>query len=618
VNLNPEDRKNWQGFLDLLQPPIGYRLAAALGTTFGLSMEALVAALLSMCDADGEELASNPVAATMAITRMSSKVRVLVHPATITGPSTNAGSNRFIALLDRLVVEVQPTSGLFHPKVWAMRFEHIGVPKDGKPVELGRVLVGSRNLSGSTCFELGATFEGTAADEDADASELGGDVARALREWLTATNVQYPEAVWRLPRFIDRLAFDVPNEANALLRMRWQGGGRVPLADGLHNRLQRAVVVAPFIQPDFVKHLLNCTETLLIVSIPESLDALPDETIALLDARAAAQGSPVLYQVTVHGNPDDSYIDGIHAKLLLTEGTRQQRATFVGSANATGPGWGLAGPANVEAMIEMRPGIDIDRFVAGFIRESKTKIHPWVSEYDRTAKPEPDQEKDAERHMLAALREVAKLELTLHYDAKRQRLALSKGSRRSALPSWVSAGGLKFSFAPLLLADTVGAWRPISEIEGGGCYFDQVPLAKLSAFVALRAQSRTPPLQRQRFVVAKLEVDDALLDERDQTVRADILATADPAMVLNALVRGLAHVRSADPGIVGPPPTANRGLHALLADTTLERLLQAVALDPALVTEMRLLLGPLYGESLLQLCDDLEEAMGRVYKGATP
>jgi hypothetical protein len=618
VNLNPEDRKHWQGFLDLLQPPPGYRLAAALGTTFGLSMEALVAALLSMCDADGEELASNPVAATMAITRMSPKMRVLVHPATITGPSANAGSNRFVALLDRLVVEVQPTSGLFHPKVWAMRFEHIGAPKGGKPAELGRVLVGSRNLTGSTCFELGAMFEGTVADEGDDGSELGGDVARALREWLTATKVRYPEAVWRLPRFIGRLAFDVPHEANASLRLRWQGGGRMPLADALPNRLQRAVVVAPFIQPEFVTHVLSRTETLHIVSIPESLDALPDESIAALDARAAAQGSPALYQVTHHGNPDDSYIDGIHAKLLLTEGPRQHQATFVGSANATGPGWGLGGAANVEAMVEMRPGIDIDRFVAGFIRESKTKIHPWVSEYDRSARPEPDQEKEAERHMLAALREVAKTELIVHYEAKRQRLTISRASRKSGLPSWVSAGGLKFSLSPLLLAGSVGAWRPISEVDGGGCHFDEVPVAKLSAFVALRAQSRTPPLERQRFVVAKLEVDDALLEERDRTLRADILATADPAMVLNALVRGLAHVRSATPGVVGRATTANRGLHALLADTTLERLLQAVALDPALVTEMRLLLGPLHGEALLKLCDDLEEVMRRVYTEATP
>jgi hypothetical protein len=182
MKLNPEDKKNWHGFLDLLQPPPGYRLGAAIGTTFGLSMDALIAALLSMCDADGEELAGNPVAATMAITRMSSKVRVLVHPATITGPSANGGSSRFIALLDRLLVEVQPASGLFHPKVWALRFEHIGIAKDDIPKEIGRVLVGSRNLTRSTCFELGAVFEGRVLSESAEGSEIGADVLRAVRE----------------------------------------------------------------------------------------------------------------------------------------------------------------------------------------------------------------------------------------------------------------------------------------------------------------------------------------------------------------------------------------------------------------------------------------------------
>jgi hypothetical protein len=250
------------------------------------------------------------------------------------------------------------------------------------------VLIGSRNLTRSTSFELGVVFEGTVASGGASASEIGADVAGALREWMSATGVHFPEAVSGLPRFLRTLAFDLPHEASAALRLHWQGDGRRPLADALPNRLRRAMLVAPFIQPDFVTHLINRTETLCVVSLPESLDALPDDTIAMLDARATEQGSPVLYQVTSHGNPDDSYIDGIHAKLLLTENARQQEATFVGSANATGPGWGIGGPANVEAMVEIRPGIGIDRFVAGFIRESKAKIHPWVSLYDRAAKAE--------------------------------------------------------------------------------------------------------------------------------------------------------------------------------------------------------------------------------------
>jgi hypothetical protein len=70
VSLDPRDRKNWTGFLDGLQPPAGYRLAAAVGTTFGLSLDALTAALLAMSEADGEALAGDPVAGVIAVTRV--------------------------------------------------------------------------------------------------------------------------------------------------------------------------------------------------------------------------------------------------------------------------------------------------------------------------------------------------------------------------------------------------------------------------------------------------------------------------------------------------------------------------------------------------------------------
>lgn len=122
MTLDPRERKNWQGFLELLQPPAGYRLRAAIGTTFGLSIEALTAALLAMGNADGESLASEPVAAVLGVTKMRNRVRVLVHPATISG-QTAPGTRRFVALLDRMIVEVQPKAGLFHPKVWVLRFE---------------------------------------------------------------------------------------------------------------------------------------------------------------------------------------------------------------------------------------------------------------------------------------------------------------------------------------------------------------------------------------------------------------------------------------------------------------------------------------------------------------
>lgn len=612
MNLNPEDRKNWHGFLDLMQPPPGYRLGAAIGTTFGLSIEALVAGLLSMCNADGEELLQDPVAATIAITKLSDKVRVLVQAGTISCPAPNAGTNPFVALLDRLLVQIKPSEGLFHPKVWAIRFEHIGTPKDGVPGEVWRVFVGSRNLGRSTSFELGAVFEGRPSKED-EGSNLGAEVAAALRQWMSATKDRYPEAVWQLPKLISRIAFETPHEASESLRFGWQGLGRKPLRQLWPARLDRAVVVSPFIQPDFLQNLLDMTRELVVVSIPQSLDGLPDETIAALNARAAEQDMPVLYQVTDHGNPDDAYIDGIHAKLLLFEDAQQRSMTYVGSANATGPGWGLSGTSNVEAMVEMRPGISINRFMSGFIRESQSKLHPWVSEYDRSARMEPDAEQDMERQLLAALREVAGLELILRYDAHQQRMTISTASETFKLPAWISSGDITFSFAPFLLAHSPENWRPLKDITPGSTHFDGVPIDKVTAFISVRAQCTSPKMDRLRFVVARLEVDRETLNERDATLRSEIMAHADPAMVLNALIRGVSHVRTGEALMESGKRRVNGDLRALLEETTLERLLQAVALDRSLIRDMRLLLGPHHGEPLTRLCDDLEEVLQRVH-----
>ena len=211
--LDPRKRESWQGFLDLLQPPAGYRLAAAVGTSFGLSVDVLTAALLSMSEADGEALAREPVAAVMAITRLRHKVRILVHPGTISA-SLHAGSRRFVALLDRMIVKVQPARGLFHPKVWALRFDRAPEAPTSLPSSKGRLVIGSRNLSASMAFELGAVFEGSEAKGRTPPSPLAGDVADALRAWMAAGKVRVPEPVWRLPQFIRRLALQVPHEAH--------------------------------------------------------------------------------------------------------------------------------------------------------------------------------------------------------------------------------------------------------------------------------------------------------------------------------------------------------------------------------------------------------------------
>ena len=612
MTLDPRERNSWQGLFDLLQPPTGYRLSAAIGTSFGLSIEGLTAALLAMSDADPETLASEPVAGVMAVTRLRSKVRMLVHPGTISS-SMQGGSSRFVALLDRMILEVEPPAGLFHPKVWALRFDKVGPDRAADPASQGRLVVSSRNLSSSTAFELGTVLEGRPAEGTRQGSAFSGDVADALMAWLRVGKLRVPADVWQLPAFVRRLELDVPSEAADELRLRWQGQGRRPLAQGLPRRLGRALVVSPFLRPEFVTDLLDRTPQVQLVSTRESLDELDDATMARLDAARVSQGTSALYHVTELGEPDDGYIDGVHAKLVLVEDPQGRSTTFVGSANGTGPGWGLGGPMNVEAMVEMAPGIGIDEFSRAFIRESKTKVHPWIREYDRSAQTEPDETLKAERRLLAALRQAATLDFVLTYDAAARRLRLAvTPTKRGASTTKSADDGPVFAAAPLLLSDAPTAWTPLPELSGSPRVFDDVDIDKVTAFVVLRARSREMNLERSRLVIARLEMLEEDLDRRDDAVRREIMAQADPAAVLNALVKGLSYL-----GAPGSHRDRNRrpsgkSLRQVLGEATLERLLQAVALQPDLVDEIRLLLAGLGDLTLQALCEDLEAVLQQI------
>ena len=616
MTLDPRDRKSWQGLFEVFQPPSGYRLSAALGTSFGLSLDALVAALLAMGEADPDTLATEPVAGVMAATRLRSRVRILVHPGTISG-SSYAGSNRFVALLDRMIVEVAPRSGLFHPKVWALRFQKVGYGRPTEPQFRGRLVVSSRNLGPSSSFELGTVLEGLPATKPEDASPASTDFAEALTEWLKAGNASVPAEVRQLPSFIRGLELDIPHEARDGLRLHWQGGSRQQLAMALPERLKRVLVVSPFVRPDFVASLVSRASELQFVSTREALDALDDGTVASVEALAPASGTPALYHVTDLREPDDpegGYIDGVHAKLLVAEEGDGRSVTFVGSANATGPGWGLAGAGNIEAMVEMRPGIDIDAFTAAFVRESKAKLHPWIAEYDRSAKAEADPESEMERTLLRALRQAAALKFALSYDSETQELRLSVQLPTRA--QWLSEPSCNYAVAPLLITDLPGAWTPLLDLASASRKFDAVPIDKVTGFVAIRARSDNPPLERTRLTLASLQLSEDELDRRDDAVRREIMATADPSAVLNALVKGLAYL----PADLGTDPKSRQKggytLQQILVDASLERLLQAVALQPDLVEEMRLLLGSLDGP-FRQLCDDLKYAVSRVRSEAS-
>lgn len=635
MRLDPRERDNWQGFLDLMRPPPGFSLVAAFGTTFGLSFEALTAALLALVNADGERIAADPVASVVAITRLKSRVCVALHPGTIYG-SARALPPHLIGMLDRFVREICPPAGLFHPKVWVLRFAPIGsAAVDGPAGEghRGRILVCSRNLSDSKAFELGVAVEGSPAARGTRRSPFAVDVAAAISEWIEAVDPPPGSEVRNLPAFLRTLALDAPSgEARESLRLRWQGLTCPSMRPDLLGTWDRAVAVSPFLTDDCVLALLSSAKELRIVSTREALDALDDATHARLAARSASQGSASLFHVTevrdgreeedevssesrgAHDELSDTdgvRIEGLHAKLLLAKRGREE-VTFVGSANATGPGFGLVSTPNVEAMAELRPGIGIDAFLRGFVFGDSDGEHPWIRPYERPESLEPDEAEEIERSFDRVFHGVGRLELLLDYDEAASRLKCSSSSPAAVLEGSAEREGVRLEIAPLARASDVAAFHPLAALGRGPISFDDIPLEEVTGFVVVRAVHAASAREKSRILLARIRASDGLLDRRDDRARSRLLEYADPAAILRALLEGLRFLPSSGPSRDGGHRRGSRTLQNLLVDTSLERLLEAAAEDPTIVADMRRLIGEHGDESFRLFCDALEGAAGAI------
>lgn len=603
MTLDPHQRAAWTGLTDLLRPPPGYQLEAAVGTTFGLSFDALVAGLLALTGYDADLLLKDPLAGLMAVTRMSKRVRIFVHAGSISG-APNGIPVRLATLLDRLIIPVRPKVGLFHPKFWVVR--HSSMTSRGKTPDRVRIVLGSRNLVASQAFELGAVIDGVVGDST---SEFGTEVAKALESCFHFAPPSCKSAQ-ELPSLLRHVEFAVPEEGRNKCELLWQSHKGTPHIASLPAKRKRALVLSPFLGGDFLNSVLERTTILCVVSTQEAFRKLNDATFAALTARAATQRSPVMYVVGDELLGKDSSedemerLEGLHAKMLVADDGEDTRScTFLGSANATGPGWGANGMRNVECLLHLRPGISMNRFIKEFVRERPDTPRPWIQEFDPQDRLTPPLDEERQDRLRSAVRDMAARRFIVTYDASRELLTVSCPELQDA----TMADGIEYEFTPLATFDTEPRWESLSRLRLGSVSFPVPDVSLVSGFVVLRATSGDqPPVLR--IALAEVKMPPAEIEARDDAARRQLTAGISSEQILQALIFGLGYARPA--GRTGPDgkqavSPESSGYGAALKRVSLERLLQALATNPSLLLEMELLLGQRKDDLYTRFRDDL-------------
>ena len=339
--------------LDQLRPPPGYRLHAAVATTFTLDLATAVVPPLAFASVEIRDT-PDPVAALEAIRSCTDRVDIFCQAGQVTVPRRHSD---LMAYLEPMVHPVRrPRPGaLFHPKVWFLHYRADEAP------DRFRLLCSTRNLTDSQAWDAVVTLDGAAASEVNPANEplaalieslprsTVGDLAPGRAARIAALADAARRVEWERPEHVTSLAFHL-----------WGVQGGPPAAPDFSG--YRHLIVAPFCNADGLARLTRSARgEITVVSRAETFDELGPEPFArcstfVLDPAATlaapdGPGTGDADQTDDDGDLAESTLTGLHAKVTVVE--RDHRAhVFIGSANATSAAFG----GNVEFAVELTGG----------------------------------------------------------------------------------------------------------------------------------------------------------------------------------------------------------------------------------------------------------------------
>lgn len=374
-------------YLDGLSPPEGYVLDRAIATTFSLDLLSLLMAPLSMslfeCQKK-EDMLKDPIAILEALKRTTDNLAIFCQQGRISIPTTES---LLYSNLEPIVVEMQPPNrmGVFHPKIWLLRF------KNENDDVMYRFLCLSRNLTFDRSWDTILTIEGNLEDRINAFSRNRplADFIKTLPTMAVSTiNMKVQEHINIMADEVLRVNFKLPDDFDEFffLPLGINGYTKPPTLDN-HNRL---MIMSPFISDQQLRPLVEEGSKNVLISRVEGLDALNDSTYAEIEANsnifimeeAAERPEDVeTAELEVSGHNLLNDLSGLHGKLYISEKGWDARI-ITGSANATNAAFS---GQNVEFLVELigkKSKVGIEHFLGN--NSDKASFRSLLRPYQRS------------------------------------------------------------------------------------------------------------------------------------------------------------------------------------------------------------------------------------------
>jgi hypothetical protein len=355
--LSPEDRVH---LLEMVRPPDGFSLDLSVGTTFSLDLISALMLPLAFAfgwEREGEE-EPNPLAILESLREHGHSFTVFCQSGQIRLPKRKHA--QLLTFLEPCIYEVQSPElgGVFHPKVWALRYT-------GERGSVRyRVLCLSRNLTFDRSWDTAVVLDGELTERERafGVNHPLGDFIAALPSLSTR---EVPKArrndIKKIAEELRLVKFTWPNGFDATQCRFWVGGLDRRRIAPFENARGKSLIVSPFVDESVVRESFGRGCETHLVSRPESLQSITRATLCDCASVRTLKSELVEPDDDAVAVDHNDVLNGLHAKLFVVDDGWNARV-FSGSFNATN----AALERNVEFMVELvgkKSYCGVDRFL---------------------------------------------------------------------------------------------------------------------------------------------------------------------------------------------------------------------------------------------------------------
>jgi len=355
--LSPDDRRL---FLEALKPPEDYTFDRGIGTTFTMNLITLLITplSLSMLDRDNiDEMLKDPLILLEGLKRHANKLTVFCQAGYIDIPPKD---NVLYSYLEDMVVQVKaPNGGVFHPKIWLLRYVCEGFPV------LYRLLTLSRNLTFDRSWDLMVQLDGELAEHRTYGYSVNRPIGKFIKNLpdfsVQPINKRIKTDIDLMADEVRRVQFKAPQGFEGDPEFYPSG---IPGYRGykFSESYSRMMVISPFLSNSIMHKVARKSKNNILISSTTEIDQLSsqaqerfekifvfDEVTDAIEDSETSTGDENQY-VIMEESQTDVDLNGLHAKIFLME-SGWDVTWLLGSANATVPAFRNR---NVEFMVRLK------------------------------------------------------------------------------------------------------------------------------------------------------------------------------------------------------------------------------------------------------------------------